>query len=159
MAKFSLPSVALVTRVAILAFGLALFFEQAGARQLLHLDEAAGPVMMTPVYWTSLLAPAFFLWGLWAATNVLVRMDRGDAFGPSMVKGLRELGGALMLGAFCAVVVRPSFAYLAANGYRYLRGVKYDYTVENLTLAFVGLMLMLLARHGQKLRSDLEQFV
>jgi hypothetical protein len=38
---------------------LALFFEQAGARQLLHLGGFDGPVMMTPVYWVSLLGLSF----------------------------------------------------------------------------------------------------
>jgi hypothetical protein len=139
--------------------GLALFFGQAGARQLLHLDGSDAPVMTTPVYWVSLLAPAFFLRALWVASDAFVRMDRGDAFGPAMVRGLKEIGGNLMLGALAAIVAQPSLIFLIGNGFREMRGVRFNLDVENLTLALVGLVLILLARQGQKLKSKLDQFV
>jgi hypothetical protein len=157
--KPGLPISALVTRIAVGAFGLALFFEQAGALRLLRLDGSDGRVMLTPVYWVSLLAPIFFLTALWAASDVFVRMDRGDAFGPAVVRGLREIGGSLMLGAFAAIVVQPSLIFLFNNGFREMRGVKFDLHVENLTLALIGLVFILLAREGQKLKSKLDQFV
>jgi hypothetical protein len=159
MSKPALPVAALVTRILIVALGCALFFEQTAARRLLHLVGSTGPAMMTPVYWVSLLAPAFFLWALWAASNVLVRMDRGDAFGPAMVRGLREIGGSLMLGAFCTIVVQPSLIFLIGNGFREMRGVTFNIDLENVTLALVGLVLILLARQGQRLKSNLEEFV
>jgi hypothetical protein len=115
--------------------------------------------MLTPVYWVSLLAPAFFLAALWAASDAFVRMERGDAFGPAMVRGLREIGACLMLGAFAATVVQPSLIFLIGNGFREMRGVRFDVNVENLTLALVGLVLVLLAREGQKLRTTLDQIV
>ena len=155
----SLPTAALVTRIAVLGLGLALFFEQAGARQLLHLDASDGRVMMTPVYWISLLAPIFFLGALWAASDVFVRIDRGDAFGPAMVRGLKEIGGSLMLGAFAAVVAQPSLIFLLGNGFRQMRGVRFNLDVENVTLALVGLVLVLLARQGEKLKAKLDEFV
>lgn len=159
MSKPALPIAALLTRIAIVALGLALFFEQAGARQLLHLDGSNGRVMMTPVYWVSLLAPAFFLMALWAASDALVRMKCGDAFGSVMVRGLKEIGGSLMLGAFAVTVVQPSLIFLIGNGFRELHGVRFNYDVENVTLALVGLLLILLARQGRKLKSKLDQFV
>jgi hypothetical protein len=159
VSKPSLPIAAVLTRIAVVGLGLALFFEQAGARQLLHLNGSDGRTMMTPVYWVSLLAPAFFLIALWAASDALVRMDRGEAFGPAMVRGLKEIGGSLMLGAFAATVVQPSLIFLIGNGFREMRGVRFDLTVENLTLALVGLVLVLLARQGQTLKSKLDQFV
>jgi hypothetical protein len=159
VSKPALPIAAILTRVAVLALGLALFFEQAGARHLLHLDGTDGRVMMTPVYWVSLLAPVFYLAALWAASDAFVRMSRGDAFGPAMIRGLKEIGGSLMLGAFAATVVQPSLIFLIGNGFREMRGVRFDTTVENLTLALVGLVLILLAREGQKLQSKLDQFV
>jgi hypothetical protein len=79
VSKPALPIAALLTRIVAVGLGLALFFEQAGALKLLHLDASDGRVMMTPVYWVSLLAPAFYLWALWAASDAFVRMDRGDA--------------------------------------------------------------------------------
>ena len=159
MAKPSLPTSAIVTRVAILGLGLALFFEKAGARQLLHLDPGDGPMMRSPAYWISLLAPIFFLAALWAASNVFVRMQRGDAFGAAMVRGLREIGGCLMLGAFAAIVAQPSLTYLIGNDFREMRGARFDLDVQNVTLALVGLMLILLARQGRGLKAKLDQFV
>ena len=159
MPKLALPGAALVLRIAIVTLGVALFFEQTGARQLLRLDASDNRVMMTSAYWISLLAPAFFLWALWAASGVLVRMDRGESFGAAMVKGLRQIGGGLMLGAFCAIIVQPSLIFLIGSGFSEMHGVRFDLDVENLTLALVGLVLILLARQGQELKSNLEEFV
>jgi hypothetical protein len=110
-------------------------------------------------YWIALLAPAFFLRALWVASDALVRIDRGDGFGPALVRGLKEAGGNLMLGAFAAVVVQPSLIFLIGNGFREMRGVRFNLDVENLTLAMVGLVLILLARQGQNLKSKLDEFV
>lgn len=159
MSRPRLPVSAIVTRIVIVGLGLALFFEQAGARQLLHLEGAEGLVMMTPVYWISLLAPVFYLAALWAASEVLARMNRGDAFGPAMVRGLKEIGGCLMIGAFAAIVVQPSLIHLFGNGFLEMRGVRFNLGVETMSLALVGLVLVLLARQGQKLKSNLDQFV
>jgi hypothetical protein len=159
MRKPTLPTAAVLTRVVAVGLGLALFFEQAGARQLLHLDGVSGPVMLTPVFWVSLLAPAFFLAALWSASDVFVRMDRGDDFGPAMVCGLKQIGFNLMLGAFAAIVAQPSLIFLIGNGFREMRGVRFNLDVENITLALVGLVLIVLARQGQKLKTTLDQFV
>ena len=159
MSRPRLPVSAILTRIVIIGLGLALFFEQAGARQLLHLEGAEGLVMMTPVYWISLLAPVFYLAALWAASEVLARMNRGDAFGPAMVRGLKEIGGCLMIGAFAAIVVQPSLIHLFGNGFLEMRGVRFNLGVETMSLALVGLVLVLLARQGQKLKSNLDQFV
>jgi hypothetical protein len=125
MSKPALPLAAILTRVAVLGLGLALFFEQAEARQLLHLDATDGRVTMTPVYWVSLLAPIFFLSALWAASGAFVRMNRGEGFGPAMVCGLREIGVCLMIGVFAAIVVQPSLIFLIGNGFTDMRGAKF----------------------------------
>ncbi len=159
MTKRALPIGAILSRIVVFGLGLALLFEQAGALQLLHLNASGGSVMMTPVYWVSLLAPIFFLTALWMASNVFVRMDRGDAFSPAMVRGLKEIGICLMIGAFAAIVVQPSLIFLIGNGFTEMRGVKFNLDVENLTLGLVGFVLVLLARQGQRLKSQLDQFV
>lgn len=159
MLKPALPISAMLTRAVALGLALALFFEQAGARQLLHLDPAQGRIMTTPAYWVSLMAPAFFLAALWAASDAFVSLDRGDAFGPAVVCALRNIGGCLMLGAFAAIVAQPSLIVLFDNGFRDMRGVRFNLGIENLTLALVGLLLILLARQGQKLKYQLDQFV
>jgi hypothetical protein len=159
MAKPGPPVAAILTRIVVLGLSLAIFFEQAGARQLLHLDPSGGRIMTTTAYWVSLVAPAFYLAALWAASDAFARMNRGDAFGPALVRGLKEIGACLMLGAFAATVVRPSMLFLIDNGFREMRGVRFDIDIENLTLALVGLMLVLLARQGQRLKTQLDQFV
>ncbi len=159
MPKPPLPIAALLTRTAVAGLGLALFFEQAGVRRLLRLDGVDDGAMTSPVGWISLLAPAFFLWALWAASGVFVRMDRGEAFGPAIVRGLNQTGAGLMLGAWAAIVAQPSLIFLFRNGFTELRGVRFAFDVENLTLALVGLVLILLARQGQNLKAKLDQFV
>jgi hypothetical protein len=150
MPKPSFSVGALLTRITVVALGIALFFPP---------GVTGGRLMTTPAYWVSLLAPAFFLVAVWSASTALVRIDRGDAFGPSMVRGLKEIGGCLMLGAFAAIVAQPSLLFLIGNGFREMRGARFNFDVENVTLALVGLMLVLLARQGQSLKSKLDQFV
>jgi hypothetical protein len=146
LSKSAMPITATLTRVAVVGIGLALVVEQAGQNQ-------------TPVYWVGLLAPVIFLAAVWAASAALVRLDRGDAFGPAMVRALNEIGGSLMLGAFAAAVVQPSLIFLIGNGFLEMRGVRFNLDVENLTLTLVGLLLILLARKGQTLQSTLDEFV
>jgi hypothetical protein len=147
-------------RVVTVALGATLFSERFGARQLLGLDQTVGtPMMASFIYWFSLLAPAFFLWTFWAASNVFARVERGDAFGPAMVRGLREIGASLMLGAFCAIVVQPTIIFLIANGSGQMRGATFNFTIENLTLVVVGAVLVLLAREGQALKASLDEIV
>jgi len=64
-----------------------------------------------------------------------------------------------MLGAFATIVVQPSLIFLIGNGFREMRGARFNIDMENLTLALVGLVLILLARKGQQLKSTLEEFV
>ena len=159
MSKPKLPAAAWLARIFTIALGLAVFLDQAGAGWLID-DYGPGEAeLMSPAHWVELIAPAFFLWALWAASNVSVRIGRGDAFGAAMVRGLREIGTALMLGAFAALVVQPSLIHLIGNGFAVMKGVRFDLTVQNLTLILVGLLLVLLARQGQALKSRLEEFV
>jgi hypothetical protein len=159
MTKSALPYASTITRGVVLVLGLALFFEQAGARHLLHLDDTPDPIMTTPTYWVSLLAPIFYLTALWSAARVFARLDRGDTFGRAMVRGLNDIGACLMLGAFSAIVVQPSLIHLFANGFTEMRGVRFDWSVENLTLIMVGLVLVGLARRGRELKKQLDEFV
>lgn len=146
MSKPRLSIAALTIRIVTIGFGVALVVGQTGS-----LATAAG--------WFGLLAPAFFLWALWATSGVWTRMNRGEAFGPAMIRGLKEIGTGLMLGAFSAIVVQPSLIFLSGNGFTEMRGVRFNLDIENLTLALVGLVLIMLARAGAQLKSSLEEFV
>jgi hypothetical protein len=56
-------------------------------------------------------------------------------------------------------VAQPSLIFLIENGFREMRGVRFNLDVENITLALVGLVLLVLARQGQQLKSTLDSFV
>lgn len=150
---------ALLIRLGTVGLGAAFFLEQAGGEVLFTSATARAALVTSPAIWTGLLAPACFLFALWAASNVFVRIDRGGSFGPAMVRGLREIGAGLMFGAFALIVLQPSLVHLIGNGFLEMRGVEFGYSVESLTLALIGLVLVLLARRGEQLRSSLDQFV
>lgn len=154
MPQGTVPIRARATQAGLVALGLAMFVGQVGWPP--RLDGWDPPAVAR---WAGLLAPAFFLWAIWSAASVLVRIQCGEAFGATMVRGLNQIGVGLILGTFCAVVVQPSIVNLVGNGFEQIRGVKFDYTVENLTLALVGLLLVLLARAGRGLKSELDQIV
>ena len=72
---------------------------------------------------------------------------------------VRLIGLVALAGAFAAAVVQPSLIFLVGNGFTEMRGVKFNLDIENVTLALVGFVLILMARQGQKLKSTLDQFV
>lgn len=106
-----------------------------------------------------LIAPALFIWALFEGARLIVRARRGDRYGPAMVGGVRRAGAALMFGAFAAVVLAPSLHHLSGNGFTAMTGVRFAYSMEALTLAAIGLLLVFLARAGAALKADLEAFV
>jgi hypothetical protein len=158
MRERSFSVAALVTRIVVGVVGLGLFMGPALVK-LLHLEGPDAVGMMESEYWVGLVAPAFFLGALWMSARVFDRIHRGDGFGPAMVRGLREIGVCLILGAFAATVVQPSVLYLMGNGFTEMRGVRFNVDVENLTFALIGFVFLVLARQGQALQSKLDEFV
>ena len=106
-----------------------------------------------------LVAPALFLFALWATTSVFAAVDRGRDFDPAMTRAMSWTGGGLLLGAWASWLFEPMMLHLIGNGFLEARGVTLNYTVQNLTLAAVGAVLILLARRGRVLRGELEAFV
>lgn len=104
----------------------------------------------------TLLPQAFYLLGLWAASTVFARLAKGDAFGPSLVKGLRGVGSNLIYGAAAAIVIVPTILPMLQDRFR---GIRYDAEIESFTIGLIGVVLYLLAKQGQRLKSELEQFV
>jgi hypothetical protein len=159
MPSFSATASAFLIRLMTFGLGIAFFLEQAGARQLLRIDPPDGTPLFTHAYWLGLVAPAFYLWAVWAASNVFIRINKGEPFDSAIVRGMNHIGAGLMLGAWSAILLKPAMLHLIGNGFLEMRGVKLDYTVENLTVAVVGLALVMLAKQGRKLKSTLDQFV
>jgi len=124
-----------------------------------EIGDPSHNVWMIPAFWAGLLAPGFYLFALWAASDVFDRMDKGDAFGPAVVKGLRDIGGNLIYGACAAIFIAPTLVFLVDTGFRRLTGLKYHLEIESLTIGLIGFVLYLLARQGQALKSELDQIV
>lgn len=106
-----------------------------------------------------LVAPAFFLFALWAAIDVLAALEKGRDFDAAMTRGMGRAGAGLMLGAWACWLFQPVMLHLIGNGFSQARGAVLDYSVQNLTLAAVGLILVLLARRGRAMRAHVEAFV
>ncbi len=156
-----LSALSVTTKLIVLCLALALCFEKTGALELLHMDGAANPEnrIMSQAYWFSMLAPIFYLWGLWAASNVFARMDTGEAFSGAMAHGLQNVGGCLMIGAFCAIVVTPSLRFLTDTGFSRMSGAHFHFDIESLTIGLIGLALLLIAKQGRALKAELDQIV
>jgi len=124
------------------------------------MGEARANVLKVFAFWlSSILAPGFYLCALWELSNVFARMNRGDAFGATMVRALQSTGLCLMMGAAAAVVLAPSFARWMGDNLRGFSGLHFNLDIENVTIGLIGLTLHLLARRGAGVKAELEQFV
>ncbi|MDC7676289.1 hypothetical protein [Asticcacaulis machinosus] len=148
----------LVIKVVVVVLALALIREVA-----VHLGELPvidrtnwREMILIPAFWLGLLAPGFYLRAAWAASDVFARMDKGDPFGPAMIRGLKSMGSNLMLGAACAIVIAPTLSPLFDDRFR---GVRYDAEIESVTIGLLGLVLFLMAQQGQALKSEMDSFV
>ncbi|MCI5045990.1 MAG: DUF2975 domain-containing protein [Aquisalinus sp.] len=151
---------AFITRIFIIGLTFALFLEQVRAGLLLnHADDAGVTGAFTLTFLVNLLAPALFLFALWAASGIFIRINRGDSFSTAVVNGLKVIGACLMLGAFVLVILQPSLLHLQGNGFTSMAGASFDLGITNLTLSLIGLLLVLVANRGEKLMSELNQFV
>jgi hypothetical protein len=149
----------LLTWIAILALAADLIFGPSGVVRFAQPGGWAGALASSPGAWIGLMAPAFFLWALWSASNAIGHAGRGAAFNPAMLRALRNSGGSLMLGSWAAIVAQPSLIFLIGSGSREWRGVRFNLDVETSPLALVGLALILLAREGPAPTSQLGAFV
>lgn len=145
-------------RLAVFVLALAYTGEKiAGLKSIpFAVGSASHNVLIVFAYWAELLQPGFALCALWAASTLFGSLGRGDAFKPAVVKGMRGVGLNLLFGAFGALVLVPLFNYLA-YGAAPLR--VYGPYIESLTFGLIGLVFYMLARQGQALKSELEQFV
>lgn len=139
---------AAVMRGVVLAFGIGLLAAQ-----------VVGPADRPYAALIRLVAPAFFLFALWAAVDVLAALEKGRDFDAAMTRSMGRAGAGLMLGAWACWLFQPMMLHLIGNGFLQARGVSLDYSVQNLTLAAVGLILILVARRGRALRDHVEAFV
>lgn len=151
----------IILKIVVLGLMLSMIVQGTQDIKALHFEvgNLTHNLLVVPAYWIGILAPGFYLCALWALSNVLGRMNRGDAFGPNMVRGLKSVGANLMYGAFAAIILAPTLSVLFANEFRNMYGIKYHTDIENLTIGLIGLVLYNIAKRGQSLKSELEQFV
>lgn len=145
-----------ITQFLVVGLAAALFLQQAGLNA--YLGWTPKPEAVVP-HWAYLIAPAFFLWALWAGASVCVRLDQGAAFGPAITQGLWQVGAGLALGAFTAIALAPSIVHLMGNGFREMRGVQFDWSVANMVLGLAGVLLILLAQRGARLQAKMDEII
>ena len=88
-----------------------------------------------------------------------MRLSRGNAFTPSLVKGLREIGFYLISGSLYVSLVQPSLISFFSRGLSVSNDTQFRISIDTITLFLIGLVLIILANQGKKLQSDLESFV
>ena len=124
------------------------------------MGDAGHNVGIVFAYWLGMLPQGFCLSALWVATNVVGRLNKGDAFNAAVTKGLRGIGLNLILSALSAIVFAPVFKPLFENlGHGLLLGLAVNLDVESVTIGMIGLVLYLVAHQGRTIKAELESFV
>ncbi|WP_421788556.1 hypothetical protein [Hyphobacterium sp.] len=149
MPAFLRPTAARLMRAVILLAALVLLLKQSGFY----------PAMPAGSDWLGLIAPAFYLWAFWSGAAVFDAEARKGEFQPALVRALMRMGAGLMLGAWMAMIAEPALRHLMRNGFTTMTGANLDVSLANLVLAFAGLVLVLIARRGQRIRAELDGFV
>lgn len=128
---------------------------------LLLLMKQSGlyPASPSGTDWLGLVAPALYLWAFWSGAAVFDASARKGDFQPALVRALMRMGAGLMLGAWVAMIAEPAIRHLMGNGFTSMTGASLDVSLANLVLAFAGLVLVLIARRGQRVRAELDGFV
>lgn len=112
--------------------------------------------LLVPSFWIGLLAPVSYLTALWFAGVVFDRLSKGDDFGPTAVKGMREIGTNLMFGALAAILIAPTLTQWVEGEHG---GFKYHYSIESITIGVIGLVMWFIAGAGKRLYEELDQIV
>lgn len=159
--KLPLDLIGTGTRVAVVVLAAGLVVEKARSLNTMHPDPLTQmSVLMVsmalPSFWISLLAPICYLWALASASDVFMRLHKGEGFGASVVKGLKDVGSNLIYGAIAAIFIMPTLTALTEDRFR---GLRYDFAIEPLTIGLIGLMLWLITQAGAKLQTDMDGFV
>ncbi len=113
-------------------------------------------VALVFAFWTTLLAPGFYLIALWWLGAFFGRQRTPEEFSQAIVQSLRETGQCLLIGAPCALLVEPAaMTFLTAEGGNF----PLSEMVEDLTIGLIGLALYVLAAAGQRVHDELTQIV
>jgi|GEM_PF-1055120 len=160
MASFPIPRQYAPTFIRLAVAGLTLSLISQNAQMIGDLDFHVGDwrhnLHQIGLFWLTLLAPGFYLCALWSTADVFSGLNRGDAFGPVLVKGLRSVGTNLLWGAAAAVFIVPTLSQWAADRFG---GFHYRTDIAAITIGALGLTLWLVAGAGERMRDEMERFV
>lgn len=150
--------VAIFTRIVAIVLAFGLFADRAAALPDLvpRIGDMQFNILQVFAFWADFLAAGFYICALWDLGSVFSRLHRGDAFGPAMVRGILGCGTWLIVGALAALGFAPALANFV--------GVSFgpetlELKIMHTTFLFIGAALVMLARRGARLTSELEAFV
>ncbi|MFT3997592.1 MAG: hypothetical protein QM667_09310 [Asticcacaulis sp.] len=160
MAYFPIPRKHAPTFIRLAVAGLTLSLISQNAELIRDLDFQAGDwrfnLNQIGLFWLTLLAPGFCLCALWSTADVFAGLERGDGFGPVLVKGLRNVGSNLLWAAAASVVIVPTLTAWVSDRFG---GFHYNADITAVTIGALGLTLWLVAGTGEKMRREMESFV
>lgn len=130
------------------------------ATTLMQLPYETGHIrqnaQLISAYVVTILPAGFYLMALVSAGEVFSHMEKSGAFTASIVKGLKGTGENLMWGALTAVVLAPTLVPVLEGRFR---GIRWDMQIESITIGLIGLLLWLITRQGQSLKTEMDSFV
>jgi len=153
-----LRPVGIAIKVFTVVLALVLIDHMSGALTAMKwvIGDAGANVALVFAFWTTLLAPGFYLIALWSLGNFFSRGSSPEVFSSEASRCIRSTGSSLLTGAGCALMVEPlAIATLTAEG------MHFDVTlvVEDLTIGLIGLALYVLVASAEQLRDELKEFI
>ena len=147
-------------KLLVLMFALNLLFERFLQLQQVYSATPNFDVMSTlamslklPHFWTGVLVPITYLYGLWSAAALLTQLEKDSGFTPEVMAGLRKVGEYLVYGASAAIVIVPTLeAWISLDQ----RSLKMQWDVATVAIGMIGVVLKLVARRADAVSSQAE---
>lgn len=156
--KASQSGMAIMARIVSLALAAALIADRSAALSDLsyRVGDLRFNVLQVFAFWADFLAAGFYICALWDTGAVFARLNRGDPFGPALVRGMRECGFFLVAGALAALLFAPTLANYVGVAFE---PDTLELRVVHLTFLFIGVAFVSLARRGARVASELDAFI
>jgi len=149
---------AIVARLVALGLAAALIADRSAALSSLspRIGDVRFNVLQVFAFWADFLAAGFYICALWETGGVFSRLNRGDPFGPALVRVVRASGLFLIAGALSALLFAPALSDYVGVAFE---PDTLELKVVHMTFLFIGVAFYALARRGARLKSELEEFV
>jgi len=113
-------------------------------------------VMLSLKFWIPAIVPLAFLGALAAVGGIFNRLQAGKPFDDSLIRGVKQLGHALIVVGIAGCIVVPVLTAWEAGDYG---GLPFRLATEHVAVGLIGVALNLVATQAHRLRAELEQFV